>query len=662
MYIRERIKIKEMNKKEEKAMKYIIFMSLVVFGIYIYELLDVILINSNLIIYRVNMYDVLNIILSVMGMISCKMCYESNNKSEVILVYMMYMLALIDGWSINIQSKIAGLEGHLHIGILSSTLGIILAFISISNNEKLKHKIAQNQYKVFIAIMVLTYVFTYIESHYIRYGSIKMIEAFSLFLMLMYLFFAVFYFAKSMESKEYVYGLLGATMLMFLAHKNSNTILALNPNIQMQALSVSSTYIGYVIFIMGVLIEFNKNAKYNRILRNELEMFYSISENSKSTNILIVDYDLNIKYANKRAMEEYDKKHKKDEDESNFIKDIIYHGLNEEDRKDITKSLVDTGYWHNTLTKADGAIYDIYAQHIKQKNKAYILIQYTDITQRYENDKLALKYQFIKQEEEFKNKFFANLSHELKTPINVLYSTNQLLNQKVEDKNFKCLYQKYSEMMNINCKRLLRLVNNIVDVSKLETKYIKPIMQNYEIISLVEDISLSVVNYANMKNIQLQFDTDIEELIIKCDPDMIERIMLNLLSNSIKFTNENGKIDVDIKHDEQYVYISVEDNGIGVPKDIQDKIFERFVQADKSLRRNYEGSGIGLNIVYMMVENIGGNISIESDGRSGSKFTVRLPNDSLEKQTQIKPNLGYVFNEENVKLELSDIYELYERA
>ncbi|MGL5330570.1 MAG: sensor histidine kinase, partial [Peptostreptococcaceae bacterium] len=302
---------------------------------------------------------------------------------------------------------------------------------------------------------------------------------------------------------------------------------------------------------------------------------------------------------------------------------------------------------------------DISIQIFEKNNEKYRVLRFHDITKRYELEKSFLELENIKKEENMKNEFFANISHELKTPLNIIYSTVQLLTFSYEKENFKDLCLKYKNSLDINCKRMLRLIDNIVDITKLEVGFKVPEFYNYDIVRLIEGITMSIINYAKIKDIKVIFDTDVEELYIKCDPDMIERIMLNLLSNSIKFTNVGGTIFVDIKSDNQLVNISVKDDGIGIPIEIQSKIFDRFVQNDKTLIRENEGSGIGLSIVKSLVELMGGKIYLESDGKNGSEFIISLPNDKLDIHDDKLDCKEYDIDVHKIQLEFSDIYELY---
>ncbi|MGL5749238.1 MAG: sensor histidine kinase [Paraclostridium sp.] len=321
------------------------------------------------------------------------------------------------------------------------------------------------------------------------------------------------------------------------------------------------------------------------------------------------------------------------------------------------------------VTKEGSYTADIYDNHTDSivdlsitvfeiNNKKYKVIIIKDISEKYKLEKVLLECEMIKQEDIMKNEFFSNISHELKTPLNIIYSANQLLDASINKDNFKDTYIKYSSCMNINCKRMLRLIDNIVDMTKLDIGFKSPNFENYDIVKTVEDMTLSVVSYAKVKGIELIFDTQIEELNIKCDIDMLERIILNLLSNSIKFSEQGGYILVEVFNNKDWVCIKIKDDGIGIPFDIQPKIFDRFVQGDKSIRRQKEGSGIGLSLVKSFVDLMEGEIYLESDGKKGTEVTVLLPN-KLFIGDKCTLNQDYEVNIQRVQLELSDIYELY---
>ena len=284
-----------------------------------------------------------------------------------------------------------------------------------------------------------------------------------------------------------------------------------------------------------------------------------------------------------------------------------------------------------------------------------------DITER-KNAELALQKEALELEK-LRTEFFANISHELRTPLNIILGAIQLIARDIKDEEKPINKRKIINNINIekqNCFRLLRLINNLIDSTKLDSGYFELSMTNCNIVEVVEEITLSVAQYINNNNINLIFDTDVEERILACDPDKIERIMLNLLSNSLKFTNEGGSIFVNILDGEECITISVEDTGIGIPKEKIDIIFDRFRQVDKSFTRNYEGSGIGLSLVKSLLEMHGGVISVESKYGAGTKFIIKLPVKVLNNKEADNVDNNMMNNcVEKIKIEFSDIYKQF---
>lgn len=253
--------------------------------------------------------------------------------------------------------------------------------------------------------------------------------------------------------------------------------------------------------------------------------------------------------------------------------------------------------------------------------------------------------------------FLSNISHELKTPLNVIFTAVQLLGFYEKDINKDLDYEKqdkYLKLIKQNCYRLMKLINNLLDTTKLDSGYLKLNLVNYNIISLIEEITLSVTSYAESKGINIIFDTNVEEKIIAVDPDKIERIILNLLSNSIKFTNPGGNIFVNVKDCEEDVYIHVKDTGVGIPSDKLESIFERFFQIDKTLKKNKEGTGIGLHLVKSFVEMHKGEVTINSELGKGTEFIIKLPSIVCDENIKSK-NVVYEANVERINMEFSDI-------
>jgi two-component system CheB/CheR fusion protein len=293
-----------------------------------------------------------------------------------------------------------------------------------------------------------------------------------------------------------------------------------------------------------------------------------------------------------------------------------------------------------------------------------IVLSLVDITVRKEAEESQLRSRGQLQEaialDSLKSDFFSNLSHELRTPLNVIMSTLQLLESQRANSDAKAVIDKQGKHFNVmkqNCYRQLRLVNNMIDSSKIDSGFFEVNHQNHNIVSIVENITLSVSDYVRNKGIELVFDTDVEEKILACDLDGIERIILNLLSNAVKFTKEGGSINVNINDNKETILISIKDSGIGIPKDKHDLIFDRFRQVDKSLARNHEGSGIGLSLVKALVEMHEGKISVQSEYGNGTEFVIEMPiRTVVEDETTIKGESMQQNNVEKINIEFADIY------
>ena len=232
------------------------------------------------------------------------------------------------------------------------------------------------------------------------------------------------------------------------------------------------------------------------------------------------------------------------------------------------------------------------------------------------------------QYDKLKTEFIANMSHELKTPLNIIFSTAQLfsvyISKDVNSNNTQKLNE-YTNYIKQNCYRLLRLVNNIIDISKIDSKFMELNLKNQNIVQVVEEITLSTIPYVQGMSRTIIFDTDIEEKIMAFDEEKMERILLNLISNATKFTRPGDTIEVGVYDKDNHVILSVKDNGIGIPEDKLSQIFERFKQVDPLLSRAHEGSGIGLAIVKSLVEMHGGTINVKSKYQEGTEFTISLP-------------------------------------
>ncbi|MGL5353742.1 MAG: PAS domain-containing sensor histidine kinase, partial [Clostridium sp.] len=594
---------------------------------------------------------------------------------------------------------------------------------------------------------------------------------------------------KIIKESEFVWSIIVASINMFILKKIYLIVNLFFRNDSLYEVCKMYVFAGFSIFVTGLFIEIISKVKENDSLKEELEVFYTLTEENNSNNVIVYNEKNQVIYANElmRSHEEIYSDNIREiyENINNLNKEINCE--HSKSSKDIGIDIEQCGYFKDVVILEEGTVIKLDAREVKiNEKKLRTVVSFRDVTEEYnrqrelkinenkfititesikdiistidvdgtityvnsmgenivgytkeellgknytmllddteeltynfiksnyedsafmchkvickdksvigmesvvskiysENNEvvghaivsrdigyknefelLKLKYDEIKQYDRIRNEFFANLSHEVRTPINIIYSCFQLLNnQKVNGPEALALYyDKYEKTIKQNCFRMLRLVNNLIDITKIDSGFVKMRFGNYDIINLVEDITLSVVPYVEVKKINIMFDTEVEELDIKCDPDDIERVILNLLSNAIKFNEVGGNILVNISVNEKWVEISVKDTGIGIAKELRHLVFERFMQTDKSLNREKEGSGIGLALVKSLVELHNGEVYINEEIEVGSEFIVRLPNVLCEVESDDIKNISGNNTKptaEKISIELSDIYDL----
>lgn len=257
-----------------------------------------------------------------------------------------------------------------------------------------------------------------------------------------------------------------------------------------------------------------------------------------------------------------------------------------------------------------------------------------------------------------KANFLSNLTHEFKTPLNLIFSSVQLLNKKMQN-NKNILYddiEKYLNIINQNSYRILKLINNISDDNKIDLGYSNYSPINANIIYFIEDICESIEPFVKSNNMKIVFDTDIEELVVSFDMEKMERIILNLISNAVKFRKSSGgKIILSITHDNDFVNIKVNDNGIGISKDNLNKIFEKYVRLNDKRSIIKEGTGIGLSLVKSLVKLHGGEVTVDSEIEKWTEFNIKIPNITCVKK-YIDTYDKDLNREDKIKIEFSDIY------
>jgi two-component system, sensor histidine kinase ChiS len=238
--------------------------------------------------------------------------------------------------------------------------------------------------------------------------------------------------------------------------------------------------------------------------------------------------------------------------------------------------------------------------------------------------KLKHRAEHLSELDTLKTRFFANISHEFRTPITLILGPLKELYNEADNEEQKSLL---GTMMR-NGQRLLRLVNQLLDLSRLEAGKLKIQASHTEVVQFLREIASSYESLAAQNKIRFSFYAEIEELHMSLDQEKIEKVVHNILSNAFKFTTENGAVSLNLRADNnQQAIISVSDTGIGIPSDQLNHVFDRFYQVDNSQTREYEGSGIGMALAKELVELHQGTITLESEFGKGSTFTVRLPLD-----------------------------------
>lgn len=233
---------------------------------------------------------------------------------------------------------------------------------------------------------------------------------------------------------------------------------------------------------------------------------------------------------------------------------------------------------------------------------------------------VALQAEELRELDQVKSQFFANISHEFRTPLTlVLGPLENRLQQKEQPKLHEL------QIMHRNAKRLERLINQLLDLSRIESGKLQLQPQNGDIIAFLKALSSSFSSHAEQRDIEFQLNFPKEGLDCSFDPDKVEKIAYNLLSNAFKFTPDGGLVEVKVKKTEKEIFFEVKDSGQGIPADELPHIFDRFYRSSDARKKEQEGTGIGLALTKELVKLHRGRIHADSQIGRGSTFTVALP-------------------------------------
>lgn len=321
-----------------------------------------------------------------------------------------------------------------------------------------------------------------------------------------------------------------------------------------------------------------------------------------------------------------------------FAKKQFFEGLieklNESDSKNIYGGIYET----------DGEIYRIDAERLFKETKGtpigYVIELTNDTgTQNYirqisdMNESLDQAAKAANAASEAKSSFLANMSHEIRTPINAVLGLNSIILRDTKEEHTR----EYSEDINSAGRSLLALINDILDLSKIESGKMTIIPVEYKLRNLILDSQNMIYNRVSDKGLTFISDCDANVPSVLCGDEIrVRQILINLLTNAVKYTHA-GSVTLSVKYeaisdDRINLIMSVKDTGIGISKENQKKLFDKFVRVDEEKNKSIEGTGLGLSLVQKLVALMDGEITVESEEGVGSEFKVRIPQDVVSNE------------------------------
>lgn len=295
---------------------------------------------------------------------------------------------------------------------------------------------------------------------------------------------------------------------------------------------------------------------------------------------------------------------------------------------------------------------DISLAIVKREEEGSLIVVFRMLDCEFKSIQLEKELNRIKEKNKFKTEFLSNVAYDIKKPINKIFETNNNLIENKGKYNSENI-NNHTRLVKQNCYRLIRLLNNIEYVSRIDNGTCTLELRKCDIVKLVENIVKISKTYTDKKGIDISFKSEVNKKILSLDIDKVEKIILNILSNAIKFTDTGGRIDINLYMENEQVCISIKDTGIGIPKDKTEVIFENFEQLDTTLSRGCEGTGMGLSVVKKLANLNNIKINVESELNKGSEFIITLPNNIVSKNIKLQDKFA---QDEKIDIEFSDIY------
>ncbi|MBR6646677.1 MAG: HAMP domain-containing histidine kinase [Clostridia bacterium] len=254
-------------------------------------------------------------------------------------------------------------------------------------------------------------------------------------------------------------------------------------------------------------------------------------------------------------------------------------------------------------------------------------LQKTEIKTKDEIGQLAIAFNSlidrIDEMEEKRKAFVSDASHELKTPLSIIkLLSDSLIQTDNPDPEF---VKEFLNDMNKEVERLTRIIERLLDMTQLDSSGSNVLFVHTDLKEVLDEIYKKLIPLAENKNIALSLNMAIEDVLYPIERDSFTEAIYNITDNSIKYTESGGSVSIDMTYDTENVYITVRDTGIGIPKEEQQKIFDRFYRVDKARARDTGGTGLGLAIALDAIKLHGGNIEVQSEVELGSAFTIVLP-------------------------------------
>lgn len=390
--------------------------------------------------------------------------------------------------------------------------------------------------------------------------------------------------------------------------------------------------------ILSIIVDINETEIALRKLDGSKKTYQALVQNLPDGIIVMDKFKKNIIYQNKSMIRIL--KSIKIESINKFIDDYI----SKEFYGQVKKYEID---------KAENSSLALTIIDMKEENQFLVLIRFLDNEERVLE---AIKeLDLVNNQHHVKNEFLINTSKCLKDPIENISKINDKLEKNKPKYNSNHI-NNYTKLVKRNCYRIQRLINNMKEIADTENGVSSENFVGYDIVKLTKDIvDIIEKNYSN-KGINIKFKSNINSYNMIIDVDKMERAILNLISNSIKFSEMGSYIEVNITSENKEIKISVKDEGVGIPKDRMNFIFTKFGQIDRTLSRNTEGCGVGLALVKEIVNLHKGQIHVQSEEGVGSTFTIILQENIgfIDKKTFERED--YKSIEEKINVEFADIY------